>query len=99
LTAREPCSRSSRLTAEKAEQISLLCRKEVMSMPVYNIYRRYRIEAANPTQATKKLLDAVEANKEEDFHISDSVRESDEAADNDKPAGIGSILKRQITGK
>jgi hypothetical protein len=70
-----------------------------MSMPVYNIYRRYRIEAANPTQATKKLLDAVEARKDEDFHIADSVRESDEEADNDKPAGIGTILKRQITGK
>jgi hypothetical protein len=68
-------------------------------MPVYDIFRRYRIEAANPTQATKKLLDAVEANKEEDFHISDSVRESDEPAGNDKPAGIGSIVKRQITGK
>ena len=68
-------------------------------MPVYNIFRRYRIEASNPTQATKKLLDAVEANKEEDFHISDSVRESDEPAGNDKPAGIGSIVKRQITGK
>jgi hypothetical protein len=70
-----------------------------MIMPVYTIFRRYRIEAANPTQATKKLLDAVEANKEEEFHISDSVREADEEADNGKPAGIGTILKRQITGK
>ncbi len=68
-------------------------------MAIYTIYRKYRIEAANPTQATKKLLDAVEANKEEDFHVSDSVRESDEEAGNDKPAGIGTILKRQITGK
>ena len=68
-------------------------------MAIYTIYRKYRIEAANPTQATKKLLDAVEANKEEDFHISDSVRESDEEAGTDKPAGIGTILKRQITGK
>ena len=68
-------------------------------MPVYKIYRQYKIEAANPTQATKKLLDAVEARKEEDFHVSDSVRESDEEAGNDKPAGIGTILKRQITGK
>jgi hypothetical protein len=68
-------------------------------MPVYNIFRRYRIEAANPTQATKKLLDTVEANKEEDFHISDSVRESDEEAGNNKPAGIGTILKRQLSGK
>jgi hypothetical protein len=70
-----------------------------MSMPVYTIYRKYRIEAANPTQATKKLLDAVEASKEEDFHVSDSVRESDDEAGTDKPAGIGTILKRQITGK
>jgi hypothetical protein len=99
LTAREPCSRPSPHTAEKAEQISLLYRKEVMIMTVYTIYRKYRIEAANPTQATKKLLDAVEANKEEDFHISDFVRESDEEAGNDKPASMGTILKRQITGK
>jgi len=99
LIAREPCSRPSPHIAEKAEQISLLCRKEVMRMPVYNIFPRYRIEAATPTQATKKLLDAVEANKDEDFHISDSVRKSDDEADNDKPAGVGTILKRQITGK
>jgi hypothetical protein len=68
-------------------------------MPIYQIYRKYRIEAANPTQATKKLLDAVEANKEEDFHLSDSVRESDEEAGTNKPAGISTILKRQIIGK
>jgi hypothetical protein len=68
-------------------------------MPIYEIYRRYRFEAANPTQALKQLFDAVEARKEEDFHVSDSVRESDESADTDKPAGIGTILKRQITGK
>jgi hypothetical protein len=68
-------------------------------MSIYQIYRKYRFEAANPTQATKKLLDAVEARTEEDFHISDSVRESDEEAGNDKPVGIGSIVKRQLTGR
>jgi hypothetical protein len=91
--------KSSGVGTVSAEQISLLYRKEVMIMPIYIIYRKYRIEAANPTQATKKLLDAVEARNDEDFHISDSVRESDEEAGNDKPAGIGTILKRQITGK
>ena len=68
-------------------------------MPVYTIYRKYRIEATNPTHATKKLLDAVEAHKEEDFHVSDSVRESDAEAGTDKLAGIGTILKRQLTGR
>jgi hypothetical protein len=68
-------------------------------MPIYQIYRKYRFEAANPTQALKKLFDAAEARKEEDFHVSDSVRESDEDTGTDKPTGIGTILKRQITGK
>jgi hypothetical protein len=68
-------------------------------MPVYDIFRKYRFEAANPTQALKKLFDAVEAHKEEDFHVSDSVRESDESAGTDKPAGFTSIVKRQLTGR
>jgi hypothetical protein len=89
--------RSSSCGSAKAEQISL--QKEVRAMPVYEIYRRYRFEAANPTQALKKLFDAVEADKEEDFHVSDSVRESDESAGTDKPAGMGTLLKRQITGR
>jgi hypothetical protein len=68
-------------------------------MPVYDIFRKYRIEAANPTQATKKLLDALEAHKDEDFHISDSVRESDEPAGTGKSAGWANSAKRQLLGK
>ena len=36
-------------------------------MPVYIIFRKYKIEADNPTQATKKLLDALDAKKDEDY--------------------------------
>ena len=61
-------------------------------MPIYEIYRRYRFEAANPTQALKQLFDAVEARKEEDFHVSDSVRESDRGAlPNSYGAGISRL--------
>jgi hypothetical protein len=37
--------------------------KEVRTMPVYNIFRKYQIEAANPTQALRKLLDALDAKR------------------------------------
>jgi hypothetical protein len=47
-------------------------------MPVYTIFRKYQIEAKNVSDATKKLLEAVELKKDEDYHISDSVREADE---------------------
>jgi hypothetical protein len=68
-------------------------------MAVYFIFRKYRIEADNPTQATKKLLDAVEAHKEEDLHVSDSVREADEPTGTDKPVGWANSAKRQLLGK
>jgi hypothetical protein len=91
--------RSSGVGVVTAEQMSLLYRKEVSiwqpTPSTENTGSRQPIQH----RQQKKLLDAVEANKEEDFHISDSVRESDEEAGTDKPAGIGTILKRQITGK
>jgi hypothetical protein len=68
-------------------------------MATYTIIRIYKIEAGSVSQATKKLLDAVEAKKEEDYHVSDTVRETDEPAGNSKPAGMGTLLKRQITGR
>jgi hypothetical protein len=68
-------------------------------MPVYDIYRKYRIEADNPTQATKKLLDAVDAKKNEDYHIADSVRESHEPASNGKVADWANSAKKQLFGK
>jgi hypothetical protein len=68
-------------------------------MPVYDIFRKYRFTAANPTQAFKKLFDAVEAKKEEDFHISNSVREADEQPSNNKPAGWTDSAKKQLFGK
>jgi uncharacterized protein YukE len=68
-------------------------------MPVYTIFRKYQIEAANPTQATKKLLDALDAKKDEEYHISDSVRESDEAASSSKPVAWTDSVKKQLLGK
>jgi hypothetical protein len=68
-------------------------------MATYKIIRIYQIEATSVSQATKKLLDAVEAHKEEDFHVSDSVREADEAADADKGGSWVNSAKRQILGK
>jgi hypothetical protein len=63
-------------------------------MATYTIIRIYKVEADTVSQATKRLLEAVEAKKEEDYHVSDTVRESDEPAGTDKPAGIGTIVKR-----
>jgi hypothetical protein len=68
-------------------------------MPVYDIYRKYRIKTDNPTQAMKKLFDAVDAKKDEDYHISDSIRESDEPANNGKVADWATSAKRQLLGK
>jgi hypothetical protein len=68
-------------------------------MATYNIFRKYSIEADNPTQATKKLLDALEARQDEKYHVSDSVREADEPSGTDKPAGWANSAKRQLLGK
>jgi hypothetical protein len=68
-------------------------------MPVYDIFRKYRFEASNPTQALKKLFDAVEAKKEEDHHVSDSVREADESASSTKPVAWRDSVKKQLLGK
>jgi hypothetical protein len=83
--------------AGQAEQIRLQKGGEE-AMATYKILRIYKMEATSVSQATKRLLDAVEAHKEEDFHVSDTVREDDEPG-TDKPAGIGSIVKRQLTGR
>jgi hypothetical protein len=66
-------------------------------MAVYKIIRIYQLEATSVSQATKKLLDAVEAKKDEEYHVSDTVKES--AEDTDKNAGWANNVKRQILGK
>ncbi len=68
-------------------------------MPVYKIYRQYKIEAANPTQATRKLLDALDAKKDEEYHISDSVREADEQPRNGQVTAWANSAKKQLFGK
>jgi hypothetical protein len=70
----------------------------VKPVATYKIIRIYTVEANSVSQATKKLLDAVEAKKEEDFHVSDTVRE-DEPTDTDKPAGWANSAKKQLLGK
>jgi hypothetical protein len=74
-------------------------RKEVELMPVYIIFRKYKIEAANPTQATRKLLDALDAKKDEEYHVSDSVRESDEAQSNGQLTAWTTSARKQLFGK
>jgi hypothetical protein len=68
-------------------------------MPVYTIFRKYQIEAKNVSDATKKLLEAVELKKDEDYHISDSVREADEQPNNGQLTAWASAAKKQLFGK
>ncbi len=68
-------------------------------MPVYKIYRQYKIEADNPTQALRKLLDALDAKKDEDYHISDSVREADEQPSNGQLTAWATSARKQLFGK
>jgi hypothetical protein len=66
-------------------------------MTVYKIIRIYQLEASSVSQATKKLLDAVEAKKDEEYHVSDTVKESD--GDADKNSSWVNSVKRQVLGK
>jgi hypothetical protein len=68
-------------------------------MPVYKIYRQYKFEADSPTQAMRKLLDALDAKKDEDYHVSDSVRESDEQPSNGQLTAWATSAKKQLFGK
>jgi hypothetical protein len=68
-------------------------------MPVYKIYRQYKFEADSPTQAMRKLLDALDAKKDEDYHIADSVREADEQPSNGQLTAWATSAKKQLFGK
>jgi hypothetical protein len=68
-------------------------------MPVYKIYRQYRFEADSPTQAMRKLLDALDAKKDEEYHIADSVREADEQPSNGQLTAWATNAKKQLFGK
>jgi hypothetical protein len=81
-------------TASKQEK-----QKGVNIMPVYKIYRQYKIEAANPTQALRKLLDALDAKKDEDYHIAYSIREADEQPVNGLVTAWATSAKKQLFGK
>jgi hypothetical protein len=71
----------------------------VSTMPVYIIFRKYQIDAANPTQATRKLLDALDAKKDEEYHIADSVREADEQPGNGQLTAWTNAARKQLFGK
>jgi hypothetical protein len=73
--------------------------KGVNHMPVYLIFRKYKIEADNVTQATKKLIDALDAKQDEEYHISDSVREADEQPGNGQVTAWATSAKKQLFGK
>jgi hypothetical protein len=68
-------------------------------MPVYKIYRQYKFEADSPTQAMRKLLDALDAKKDEDYHVSDSIREADEQPSNGQLTAWASSAKKQLFSK
>jgi hypothetical protein len=68
-------------------------------MPVYIIFRKYKIAADSVTQATKKLIEAIDAKKDEEYHISDSVRESDEDSSNSQVAAWANSARKQLFGK
>jgi hypothetical protein len=68
-------------------------------MPVYKIYRQYKIEAESVTQALRKLIEAIDAKKDEDYHVSDGVRESDEAQSNGQLPAWASTARKQLFGK
>jgi hypothetical protein len=68
-------------------------------MPDYTIFRKYKITAANPTQALRKLLDALDAKKDEEYHIADSIREADEQQSNGQLAAWANSAKKQLFGK
>ena len=68
-------------------------------MPVYLIFRKYQVTADNPTQATKKLLAALDTMTDETYHISDSVREADEQPSNGKLASWATSASKQLFGK
>jgi hypothetical protein len=68
-------------------------------MTTYKIIRIYQLEASSVSQATKKLLDAVDAKKDEEYHVSDTVKEADEPTDMEKPSGWVNSARRQVLGK
>jgi hypothetical protein len=74
-------------------------------MAVFRIIRIYEIPATNLIEATDRMLEALELGTEEDYHVTDLVREHGEKpahshpVDLRPPARWGTIFKRQITGK
>jgi hypothetical protein len=68
-------------------------------MTTYKIIRIYQLDASSVSQATKKLLDAVDAKKDEEYHVSDTVKEADEPTNTEKPSGWVNSARRQVLGK
>jgi hypothetical protein len=74
-------------------------------MAVFRIIRIYEIPADNRIEATTRMLEALELHTEEDYHVTDLVREhganpaKSEPVDLRPPAKWGTIFKRQLTGK
>jgi hypothetical protein len=74
-------------------------------MAVFRIIRIYEIPANHRIEATDRMLEALELGTEEDYHVTDLVREHGEKpaeshpVDLSPPARWGTIFKRQTTGK
>jgi hypothetical protein len=72
---------------------------------VFRIIRIYEIPATDRIEATDRMLEALELHTEEDYHVTDLVREHGDTpahsypVDLRPPAKMVTIFKRQITGK
>jgi hypothetical protein len=75
-------------------------------MAVYTIMRIYEIPADNRIEATDRMLEALEFHIEKDYHVTDIVRNKDDASPEKqwKPVSLPhstkmvTIFKRQLTG-
>ena len=75
-------------------------------MARFTIMRMYEIPADNRIEATERMLEALEYHVEKQFHVTDIVRNKDDASPEKqwKPVMLShstkmaTIFKRQITG-
>jgi hypothetical protein len=74
-------------------------------MAVFRIIRIYEIPANHRIEATDRMLEALELHTEEDYHVTDLVREHGDTPAHSQPvdlrpsAKMTTIFKRQLTGK
>jgi hypothetical protein len=74
-------------------------------MAIFRIIRIYEIPATSRIEATDRMLEALELHTEEDYHVTDLVREHGAHPAKSQPVNLrppakwGTIFKRQLIGK